>query len=815
VLGSTVGPAPAAHAAGGFTAVYGAGNPLHVLGNHDVSTYVMIDADGDGDLDVAARERSSDAALDYFRNDGGSFAAVTGGANPFAGITFAANPANFVNTRVLTGDFDRDGDVDLWHHGVGFAAFYRNDGATFSAHTGAADPLAALAARDPGTYVVADVDGDSDPDVVVRDATTDASIDLLRNDGGSFVATSAPFASITFAPSASNFVNTCVLVLDADGDGDLDLWHQGVGFAALYRNDGATFSAHTGAADPLAALGAYDTHSYVTMDVDSDGDLDVVAREPVSDTALDVMRNDGGTFTPLTGGASPFAAVALATTDLTRTRALVGDHDGDGDADLYNQALNELYRQAGSAPVSTARAPAGGTTAAVTADLVLTFGEAVDLGAGAVTLRNGATGAVLARLDAGTDAAHFSGSGTTTITIDLPAPLPFATTVAVTVDPGTFVASVDGDAFAGLAPTAWRFATAANTAPGITGLDGDTTTFVEGDAPVALDAATPAAATDADGIGFDGGELTATVTAGAVLGEDHLSIGLFDGGTTVSVPLGPADDSTAVTALLRALRYTNDAGDVPTSGTRSVTVTLRDGGGLTAAATVEVTVQAVDDPPALDAPPQLTAAAGETVPAGAVTLSDPDSSVLDLHAEVDPGTLGDGTSFDRIGSAAQLNAALTALTWTAPDHASTGTLTLTVDDGTTAVSTHIDLRATAPEHTPTPPPSPPPAREPWIPRLEITEQGAGPGPRHSPRPAAITEVTVAAPSPRPTIPPPVAPAPPPVAAARVDPTPPRHDPDPRTPWLALTATALAALTITVALRARTRARHHRSSRTGE
>jgi hypothetical protein len=701
VLGATLTAAPA-HAAGAFTAEYGGGDPLHGLGDgFSVSTYVMADVDGDDDLDVVVREPLGDAGLVELRNDGGTFVAT---AAPFAGIGFTAHPANFVNTRVLVGDFDADGDVDLWHHGVEFAALYRNDGATFSAQTGSADPLAALAGRDPGTYVVADVDGDDDPDVVARDAATDASVDLFRNDHGTFVLASAPFAAVSFPANAANFVNTCILVLDADADGDLDLWHQGAGFAALYRNDGATFSAQTGGADPLAALGSYDAHSYVTMDVDSDADLDVVAREPVTDVAIDVLRNDGSAFTPLTGPASPIAAVSLAVPDVKSTYLLVGDHDGDGDTDLYNQALNELYRQAGSAPLAGVRVPARGAAGvAVTAGLTLSFSEPVSLGTGAVVLRDAATGVVLHRLDVDAQAARFTGAGTATIAIELPAPLPFATTVAVTVEPGALVATNDGDAFAGIAPTAWRFTTAANTAPAVGALNGDAATFTEGDAPVPVDAGAGATVVDADGIGFAGGELTATVVGGGSIGEDHLAVGLFDGGTTVTVPLGPADDAATVSGLLHALTYTNDGGDVPTGGTRTIEVALRDGDGLTATATVTVDVQAIDDAPAIGAPAQLHASVGAAVPVGAITVEDPDDATLDAHVAVDVGTLTGGIDeLDLEGTPAVLSTALRALTWTAPGHAgavsSGDALTIRVDDGTTAVTRSVALAVTAPPH---------------------------------------------------------------------------------------------------------------------
>src|SRR5690606_28858140 len=132
----------------------------------------------------------------------------------------------------------------------------------------------------------------------------------------------------------------------------------------------------------------------------------------------DVFRNDGGAFTRLTGGAGPFAAAPLATTDWETAYLLAGDHDGDGDMDVYNHADDRFYVQAGSAPVLATRTPARGTTdVPVGSTLTLTFDEPVVLGSGDLVLRDVATGAVLERVSAGADADRFAGTGTATVTI--------------------------------------------------------------------------------------------------------------------------------------------------------------------------------------------------------------------------------------------------------------------------------------------------------------------------------------------------------------------------------------------------------------
>jgi len=117
------------------------------------------------------------------------------------------------------------------------------------------------------------------------------------------------------------------------------------------------------------------------------------------------------------------------------SRTLVGDLDGDGDTDVFNQAVNELYVQAGTAPGLVATTPApGATDVDGAADLGLTFDEPVVPGSGTVVVRDAATGALVARVDVVADAARITGAGTTALTVDLPASFPAGVLLAVLVD---------------------------------------------------------------------------------------------------------------------------------------------------------------------------------------------------------------------------------------------------------------------------------------------------------------------------------------------------------------------------------------------
>ncbi|MFV1966222.1 MAG: DNRLRE domain-containing protein, partial [Pirellulaceae bacterium] len=166
-----------------------------------------------------------------------------------------------------------------------------------------------------------------------------------------------------------------------------------------------------------------------------------------------------------------------------------------------------------------------------------------------------------------------------------------------------------------------------NAAPAISGLDGDVLPYLEGGGPKSMDQGAAASVTDVDSPDFDGGSLTASLTANAVAAEDVLSveavgdisvsgldvsyqgtvIGTVSGGDNASdlvVSFNSAATLSAVSELLGAISYQNTSTD-PSENTRTVTFTVKDGDGTenggadtaTVATTIEVT--AVNDPVAM------------------------------------------------------------------------------------------------------------------------------------------------------------------------------------------------------------------------
>ncbi|MCB0845745.1 MAG: T9SS type A sorting domain-containing protein [Bacteroidetes bacterium] len=187
-----------------------------------------------------------------------------------------------------------------------------------------------------GCMAAADVDGDSDMDMIVSGTYKGAIkvTQLYINVGnGKFIeADSTPFPGVMF--SSIDFA-------DVDGDQDMDMILSGSPDAAyiqavtkIYKNDGSGhFSEDTLNTFVQVANGAV---SFADIDGDQDQDLLVIGNT-VSSKESRLYQNDGqGNFTEIPGHPIPWAHVV--TTDFV-------DIDGDQDLDLFITGRNINYQE--------------------------------------------------------------------------------------------------------------------------------------------------------------------------------------------------------------------------------------------------------------------------------------------------------------------------------------------------------------------------------------------------------------------------------------------------------------------------------------
>jgi hypothetical protein len=362
--------APAAIAASGQTTFTTLFTPdLDSLWNASAS---FFDADQDGDLDLICNGGGMNGLVSELMINNGQ------------GL-FTASSQQFISVyggKVLTGDIDGDGDLDVFLSGANeseetMSMLYRNDGTGVFTE----DSNSSILPFFIGDAEFFDSDGDSDLDIISTGALSDtlAATKLYLNDGsGNFNITLTDIDSLSYTFSD-------ISVGDVDSDGDQDIFicgnavvdSTGVGFVSrLYLNNGSNmysvsaqmFGGIAGVAkfsdydndedldlimcgtsdlggissiynndgngqyslDPDNPIPPFESGSAMKLfDADMDGDQDLFVTGFDNVTGLfdfAYFDNQDGTFVPVDD--QPFTGVWAATIE-------AGDIDGDSDLDLY------------------------------------------------------------------------------------------------------------------------------------------------------------------------------------------------------------------------------------------------------------------------------------------------------------------------------------------------------------------------------------------------------------------------------------------------------------------------------------------------
>jgi hypothetical protein len=295
-----------------------------------------FDFDNDGDLDILGGDRTEDTYYGFiglYENDGGgNFRKLED--NPFLQVEEA-----FADVA----DIDQDGDLDVLISGrsinIPQTTLYRNECGVFTI-----DQQSVFIGYENGRIAFADIDNDSDQDVVLSGVTA-SGVDntrIYKNDGQGvftlFNTTSLPvcyYGSIDFAD------------IDNDSDSDVLMTGQvgsGAYYASMFLNDGlGNFTLQSPSPFPPVR------NSNVEFgDVDNDGDLDVFVMGISSSSAYYTRmyaNNGSGVF-------SYVAQPALTTMAFGNLQ--LADVDNDNDLDLFIAGSNatskscKLYRNDGT-----------------------------------------------------------------------------------------------------------------------------------------------------------------------------------------------------------------------------------------------------------------------------------------------------------------------------------------------------------------------------------------------------------------------------------------------------------------------------------
>lgn len=289
----------------------------------------LVDIDNDGDLDLFAGIGESlfggpNAGITIgFRNTGNASAAVFVQDN----ILTTGLPDAGLNCFPTFADMDADGDYDLLiGRDLASFLFYRNTGS-------AASPVWSrdynmFNTMETTTYwkvpVLFDYDGDHDFDLIY--GQDNGRLTVYENTG----TTVAPVYTRNndlFKVIKSQGSGATVSLGDFDGDGDFDMvggdWS---GKFQYFRNSGGqVFPSFASASSPVTVLDPGSYSSPAVVDLDGDGDLDIVSGE--LNGKLYGYINNGGSFA---SNNAPFSALSFT----GFSHPTFADLDADGDPDL-------------------------------------------------------------------------------------------------------------------------------------------------------------------------------------------------------------------------------------------------------------------------------------------------------------------------------------------------------------------------------------------------------------------------------------------------------------------------------------------------
>jgi hypothetical protein len=293
----------------------------------DNGSIAFADVDGDNDQDVVVSGETD--AIEYtttlYINDGSG--------NYTIDVTSSFEGIN--EGRIAFIDINNDNDKDLIISGRSNSGpttkLYDNNGeGLFTENT-----ESSFAPISEGSISVADIDNDSDMDVLLTGENT-ASIYVNDGNGIFLEATGTPFHKVG---------RSYIAFSDIDGDQDNDVMISGYSnsgtITKLYSNDGnGYFTAVNDASFPNVHTGSI---SFADIDNDDDQDLLLTGNDPSNNPVTKLYTNDGtGNFSEVAG--TPFFEASYSA-------SAFADVDGDNDMDLLltgsNSRLAKLYTNDG------------------------------------------------------------------------------------------------------------------------------------------------------------------------------------------------------------------------------------------------------------------------------------------------------------------------------------------------------------------------------------------------------------------------------------------------------------------------------------
>lgn len=287
--------------------------PLTANNSYDWFWLETADFDNDGKHDIGLSRRET-GKLAWYKNMGNGIVA--------AEQVIAQNMAGIINFAV--GHINTNESIDVVASNAGYKlSWYKNTPDGFNSEVNITS-----AVFDPNKADTGDIDGDGYIDIVVSSGT-DKKITWYKNNNGQGFT-----GNQNIVTSSLNGACNATLV-DIDNDGDLDIMANSTYFMQgsytslfCYKNNGQGIFTQQLIIPEEFGNPAY---SYNYVDVDSDGDKDIIAYIA---PAVKVYKNNGnGTF------ANPYAITPWTTWPYPN-KIFFGDIDNDGKPDMLTSTNN-------------------------------------------------------------------------------------------------------------------------------------------------------------------------------------------------------------------------------------------------------------------------------------------------------------------------------------------------------------------------------------------------------------------------------------------------------------------------------------------